>query len=46
MPTQTKMVGELVKSKVVKDKQPGYLYYVDKEGSICRMKSTNKKKTN
>jgi len=29
--------GEIVKAKAVK-RDPGYLYYIDKEGNICRVK--------
>lgn len=39
-----KAVGEIVKEKILKERTPGYLYYVSKEGNLCRMKSTNKKK--
>ncbi len=30
-------MGEIIASKIVQ-REPGYLYYIDKEGNICRAK--------
>lgn len=37
------MAGEIVRAKAVK-REPGYLYYVDKDGNVCRAKMKKKKK--
>jgi hypothetical protein len=38
-----KAKGEIVKAKAVK-REPGYLYFVDAEGNVCRTKLKKRKK--
>ena len=43
MAEKEKAKGEIVRAKTVK-REPGYLYYVDAEGNVCRAKMKKRKK--
>ncbi len=36
-------MGEIIKEKVI-EREPGYLYYIDGKGNVCRAEMKRKKK--